>query len=60
MSKRMIALFSLLALFSISVMAQDTPKNTVKKKNAVKTVSPSKYAKKKAVKANVAPARINK
>lgn len=58
--KKIIAIFSLLAMFSVAAIAQDPPKNTVKKKNVVKKVSPNKFAGKKVVKANVPAARMNK
>ncbi len=57
--KKILAIFSLLAMFSVAAIAQDPPKNTVKKKNAVKTVSPNKLAGKKAVKAKVPVAKMN-
>lgn len=57
--KKIIAIFSVLALFSVTVVAQVKPKpNTVPKKNT-STVSTKKYAGKKAVKATVAPAKMN-
>lgn len=59
--KKIVVIFSVLALFSIGALAQDPPKNTVKKPAATakgKTVKKNQI--KKAVKANVAPAKINK
>lgn len=60
--KKIVAIFSVLAMFSVAVMAQDKPKkNTVKKPVPAatgKTVKKNQV--KRAVKANVAPAKINK
>lgn len=56
--KKIIAIFSVLALFSVAAVAQDTPKNTVKKKTT-KVVPNKKYVAKKAVKANVPAAKMN-
>lgn len=57
--KKLIAIFSVLAMFSVSAFAQDPPKNTVKKPVAIKG---GKMTKKgiKAKKAVVPPARISK
>lgn len=65
--KKILALFSVLAMFSFAVptvaSAQDKPKPNTVKKPAVTTKTPVKLNKKlgvKAKKANVAPARMNK
>lgn len=58
--KKIVAIFSVLALFSIAAVAQDLPKNTVKKKTtSTKVVPNKKYVAKKAVKANVPAAKMN-
>ncbi len=58
--KKLVAIFSVFALFSIAAVAQDAPKNTVKPKKTSMKVSPAKkYASKKVVKANVPVAKMN-
>jgi hypothetical protein len=58
--KKIVAIFSVFALFSIAAVAQDLPKNTVKAKSSTTKVTPNKkYVAKKAVKANVPAARMN-
>jgi len=62
MSKRIFAIFSVLAMFSIAAVAQDAPKNTVKKqpaKQTTKKIVPRKVVKTKAVKANVPAAKMH-
>lgn len=56
--RKIVALFSVFALFSIAAVAQDQPKNTVKKKTT-KVAPNKKYVAKKAVKANVPAAKMN-
>ena len=59
--KKIVAIFSVLALFSIAAVAQEAPKNTQKpKKSTAKVVPNKKYVGKKAVKANVPAAKMNK
>ncbi len=58
--KKLIAIFSVFALFSIAAVAQDLPKNTAKPKKSTAKVTPNKkYVGKKAVKANVPAAKLN-
>ncbi len=60
--KKIIAIFSVLAMFSVAAIAQDPPKNTVKKPVAAKGKGGRLNVKgmTKAKKANVTPARITK
>lgn len=58
--KKIVAIFSVFALFSIAAVAQDLPKKTVKTKPSTSKVTPNKkYVGKKAVKANVPAAKMN-
>jgi|GEM_PF-4344695 hypothetical protein len=57
--KKIVAIFSAFALFSIAAVAQDIPKNTVKPRKSTAKVAPTKkYGTKKAVKANVPVAKM--
>ena len=62
--KKIIAIFSVFALFGvtapISVMAQDPPKNTVKRNPPKKGNTVKRSQMKKAVKANVPRAKMTK
>jgi hypothetical protein len=63
MSKKIIALFSILAMFSFAAIAQDAPKKTGAKRSGKRMVVPAnKVVKTKAVKAKAEPVnnKINK
>jgi hypothetical protein len=59
--KKIVAIFSVLALFSVAAVAQDLPKNTVKKKPATTStkIKPNKTIGKKVMKANAPAAKMN-